>query len=195
MVANEIAASNPDLGVLMRRHGVGAIVPFRNHDHMSAAWILLGDAFSKEVYTPRDFRMVENLFKRLAELFMRKLIFVRRRLSDAQHEARRLGQRSQDLEKAIAGLREDNAALQRVCLQFTEAHAEIAATIASTPIDDGAAARTLDDYVSEFEARLIRETLERCEGNKSMAARLLGLRPNTLHYKLERYGIAPPKRK
>lgn len=50
--------------------------------------------------------------------------------------------------------------------------------------------RSLDDYVAEFEAGIIRETLERCGGNKSKAARLLGLRPNTLHYKLERYGLA-----
>ena len=53
--------------------------------------------------------------------------------------------------------------------------------------------KTLDDYVAELEARVITQTLERCGGNKSKAARLLGLRPNTLHYKLERYGIAPGK--
>ena len=50
--------------------------------------------------------------------------------------------------------------------------------------------KSLDAHVSEFEARLIAQTLERCDGNKSKTARLLGLRPNTLHYKLERYGLS-----
>jgi len=55
--------------------------------------------------------------------------------------------------------------------------------------------RSLDDLVGEYESRLIRQTLERCKGNKSKAARMLGLRPNTLHYKLERYGLSMPARR
>lgn len=50
-------------------------------------------------------------------------------------------------------------------------------------------AKTLEQYVSEFETHIIADTLRHCEGNKSKAARLLGLRPNTLHYKLSRLGI------
>ena len=54
----------------------------------------------------------------------------------------------------------------------------------------------LEEHVAAFEARLIEQTLKRCQGNKSKAARLLGLRPNTLHYKLERYGLGGnPKEK
>lgn len=49
--------------------------------------------------------------------------------------------------------------------------------------------KTLEQYVSEFETNIIADTLRHCEGNKSKAARLLGLRPNTLHYKLSRLGI------
>jgi len=51
--------------------------------------------------------------------------------------------------------------------------------------------KTLDEYLAEFESRILAETLNQCEGNKSRAARLLGLRPNTLHYKLSRLGIDP----
>lgn len=54
--------------------------------------------------------------------------------------------------------------------------------------------RSLEELISELEARIIKQSLQRCEGNKSKAARILGLRPNTLHYKLERYGISSPKR-
>ena len=55
--------------------------------------------------------------------------------------------------------------------------------------------KTLDEHVAEFEAELIRRTLEHCNGNKSKAARMLGLRPNTLHYKMVRHGLAGDRRK
>jgi hypothetical protein len=60
---------------------------------------------------------------------------------------------------------------------------------------EGASLRSLDDLVSEYEAALINQTLQRCNGNKSKAARMLGLRPNTLHYKLERYGLSVSARR
>ncbi len=53
---------------------------------------------------------------------------------------------------------------------------------------------TLDEQIAQFEARIIEQTLKRCGGNKSKTARLLGLRPNTLHYKLERYGLSGTKK-
>ena len=49
--------------------------------------------------------------------------------------------------------------------------------------------RSLDELVRDFEARIIRQTLIKCAGNKAKTARVLGLRPNTLHYKLQRYGF------
>ncbi len=55
--------------------------------------------------------------------------------------------------------------------------------------------RSLDDMVGEFESLIIQQALRRCGGNKSKAARLLGLRPNTLHYKLERYGLSEKTRR
>jgi len=55
--------------------------------------------------------------------------------------------------------------------------------------------KTLEEHVTEFEAAIIKETLERCNNNKSKAAKLLGLRPNTLHYKLARHGMGTDKKK
>lgn len=55
--------------------------------------------------------------------------------------------------------------------------------------------KTLEEHVADFEAAIIKETLERCDGNKSKAAKLLGLRPNTLHYKLARHGMGTGKKK
>ena len=45
---------------------------------------------------------------------------------------------------------------------------------------------TLDRYEEE----LIREAMRRTGGNKSQAARLLGLTRNTLRYRLSKMGIA-----
>jgi DNA-binding protein Fis len=43
--------------------------------------------------------------------------------------------------------------------------------------------------LEDVERDLIEQALERTEGNKSAAARLLGLTRDTLRYRLERYGL------
>ena len=50
----------------------------------------------------------------------------------------------------------------------------------------------LRDETRRFEARLIRQALARTGWHQFRAARLLGLRPTTLHSKMKRYGIRPP---
>jgi len=40
-----------------------------------------------------------------------------------------------------------------------------------------------------MEERLLRQALEQAGGVKAEAARLLGLKPSALYYKLEKYGI------
>lgn len=49
--------------------------------------------------------------------------------------------------------------------------------------------RSLEHRLGELEVGFIRSALAAAKGNKAEAARLLGIRPNTLHYKLRRYGI------
>lgn len=53
----------------------------------------------------------------------------------------------------------------------------------------GGLKKSLPESVAEFEVGLIRQALMSCDGNQAHAARLLGIRPNTLHYKIERYGL------
>jgi len=48
--------------------------------------------------------------------------------------------------------------------------------------------------VGAFETRLIREALERCGGNRTAAARELGMHKTTLHRKIRKLGIEPPTR-
>jgi two-component system response regulator HydG len=47
----------------------------------------------------------------------------------------------------------------------------------------------LTTVVEGLEAKLLREALDRARGVKAEAARLLGLKPSALYYKLEKYGI------
>jgi two-component system, NtrC family, response regulator HydG len=47
----------------------------------------------------------------------------------------------------------------------------------------------LNRIVEGMEERLLREALRKAEGVKAEAARLLGLKPSALYYKLEKYGI------
>lgn len=83
VVANEIVDTKQDIYAVMKQYGVAAIVPFHPHSHSAASWLLLGEAFSDQVYTPRDFRMVEQLFDKMADLFLDKLVAMRTQLADA----------------------------------------------------------------------------------------------------------------
>ena len=47
----------------------------------------------------------------------------------------------------------------------------------------------LNRAMEGLEERLLRQALEQAEGVKAEAARLLGLKPSALYYKLEKYGI------
>jgi two-component system response regulator HydG len=47
----------------------------------------------------------------------------------------------------------------------------------------------LNQAVEGMEEKLIRDALEKADGVKAEAARLLGLKPSALYYKLEKYGI------
>lgn len=147
VVANEIRETSPQLHALMVRQGVAAIVPFFPHSRVARHWLLLGDPFSRSIYTPQDFKHIERLFEGIAGLILDRLIE-----SD-----------------------------------FHRLHAE-AMQLCKDP--DKPLKRPLPESVAEFEAKLIREALTSCHGNQACAARLLGIQPNTLHYKIERHGLS-----
>jgi len=120
-----------------------------------------------------------------------------------------LEQRTQVLEQNLSALREENHALRRQNHALMEEHManakhtlldyldapKKAARRAAQQGAEPPPLKTLDEHLGEYEARLIEQTLESCGGNQAKAARLLGLKPNTLHYKLERYGLAGEKRR
>ena len=147
-VAGEICESRPLLYALMAQHGIAAIVPFFSHSRTARHWLLLGDPFSHSIYTPQDFRQIEQLFEKIAGLLLDRLT-----RPDLGH-----------------------------------AHAKTMQSLKGTATS---LKKSLPDSVAEFEAELIRKTLAACGGNQAHAARLLGIRPNTLHYKIERYSLSP----
>jgi two-component system response regulator HydG len=55
--------------------------------------------------------------------------------------------------------------------------------------DDPGAEWTLEQRLQQIERNILEDTLRQCRGNQAEAARRLGLRPNTLYYKLQRYGM------
>ncbi|HEX9628104.1 MAG TPA: helix-turn-helix domain-containing protein [Acidiferrobacterales bacterium] len=198
LVADEIADSSPRTYRAMRAHKLAAIVPFRTCGPRPSGWLLLGDPFSRHVHTARDFKLVETLFESLAERLKDDFAALRRQLGDVPADNIALRRRLHELEGEIARLRKENVMLQREhAPRLAGAARDPARTFPKGAIASDAAESTgptqgltLARYLSLIEARVIEETLRHCHGNKSEAARLLGLRPNTLHYKLVRYGIA-----
>ena len=49
----------------------------------------------------------------------------------------------------------------------------------------------LKKMIAMMEREIIYLVLEEAHGNQRKAARLLGVRPNTLHYKIQRMGLVP----
>ncbi len=105
VVANEVADRDPATYRLMQNHGVAAIVPFYPHSHSASGWMLLGDAFSEQVYTPLDFKMVEQLFDKMAELFLDKLLAMRTQLAAAERRLQATELRLQEAEAGTVTLR------------------------------------------------------------------------------------------
>jgi two-component system response regulator PilR (NtrC family) len=53
----------------------------------------------------------------------------------------------------------------------------------------GRGEETLDDYLNRLERQAILEALQKCDGNRTAAARLLGVTFRSMRYRLERLGI------
>ena len=113
IVANEIVDSLPDLYASMKSHGVAAIVPFYPHSQHASGWLLLGDSFSKQVYTPLDFRMVEQLFDKMADLFLDKLLTIRTQLASAHIQTRALEAQRLDMQTQLTLLQSEMGALRQ----------------------------------------------------------------------------------
>ena len=73
----------------MLKHRVAAVVPFFPHSSTASRWLLLGEPFSRRVYSNRDFEAVEALFDKMSGLFLDKLLELSARLEDVASTYRR----------------------------------------------------------------------------------------------------------
>ena len=164
LVASEINGLLPDTHALLKKHHVAAVVPFYPHSRIAASWLLLGESFSQSVYTPRDFQALEGLLTKMADLFLDKALEMENQTRETQRK------------------------LQSMQQQYTELKHEL--DVVKQDLENDAEPQTsLEACVAEFESKLIKRTLILCEGNQAEAARRLGLRPNTLYYKLKKYSL------
>lgn len=198
VVANEIADRQPQLYSLMKQYKVGAIVPFNSHSATSAHWMLLGERFSDQVYTPLDFRFVEALFDKIAERFLDNLTLLRSQLADARDEIQDIKRRlalawdeQTALRRRIAQLGEENRILREEKAQLLRRNLRVIDH--SLPQEIVSGQKTLDRYLSDHEAEIVAAALRQCRGNSAKAARLLGIWPNSLAYLLERLGLKSRK--
>jgi N-terminal 7TM region of histidine kinase/Bacterial regulatory protein, Fis family len=196
VVANEIEGSVPGLFGLMRQHKVGAIVPFNLHSATSAHWMLLGEHFSDQVYTPLDFKVVETLFERIAELFLDNMLLLRSQLAEASDELRDYQRRLtvawtelESLRKTLARTEEDNKALRQEKANLIRQSFHVVESGLPDAIESGE--RTLAEYLAESECEIVRAALRDSGGSRIKAARLLGIRSGTLHYLIRRHNIEP----
>lgn len=194
LITHQIAQSRPDTHVLMKNHGVAAIVPFHPHSKTAASWMLLGESFSEQVYTPQDLEMAQTLFDRLADYFIDQQMLMRAQLSEARQEMRALYQRLTNawdrLETRREGLKAGKAESRRLRKHATPSLSNDFGKIQSELLEQEVTGKkTLDEYTAAFEARVIARALEYSGGNQAKAAALLGLRPNTLYYKIRRYRL------
>jgi hypothetical protein len=199
VVANEIADSLPELHALMKHHKVGAIVPFNSHSATSAHWMLLGEYFSDQVYTPLDFRVVEALFDKLAERFIDNLLLLRSQLADANDELR-------DYKRRLAMAWQDLAVARKKSVVLETTNRELREEIAGSrrkkfhvvapelPVEVASGEKTLEAFLAAFledtEATLVRAALKVCHGDKGKAARLLGIADKrAMFYLMQRHQI------
>jgi hypothetical protein len=190
VVTNEIADTLPQTHALLKQHGVAAVVPFFPHSRTAASWMLLGDAFSEQVYTPLDFRMVEQLFDKMGELFLDKLLFLRSQLHDAREQLQTLQLRYDMSQQDAVEAHRQIAVLQRRIAEMERGRAARAPGQVLSLVDSTAEEKPLARQLRDLEARMIMRALQRSGGDIARAAELLELSVATLREGIERCGLA-----
>jgi len=138
VVASELVDRDPAGSELMKRHGVAAIVPFHPSSRKAAGWLLLGDTFSENVYSPLDFRLVEELFDKMADLFLDRVLSMRSELAAT-------GRRLHALEQKYASARAEAEQLRRQNQQLQGANRDLARTLPADSLDTAPRAQEVED--------------------------------------------------
>ena len=166
IVTNEIKDVYPDTHMVMKRHGVAAVVPFYPHTRNASGWLLLGDSFSEHVYTPLDFRLVEKLFGRLADLFLDQLLSMRAQPAEANRQLRSMQHQVEKTESMLAPLQRDVETLRRENMRLLKEQR----------------ADSLGHRRAETSARALAATVTLLARDKPMSRRLCQHFPQTTHF-------------
>lgn len=113
VIASEIQESNPELYRDMDRHGIAAVVPFYPHSEHASGWLLLGRSFANTVYTPLDFQLVEQLFEKMADLFLDKMLTIRTQLAETARALRQSEVQRLQLEQSLVSIETEKFRLVR----------------------------------------------------------------------------------
>ena len=112
-VREELFSARPEIHRNMAQHHISAIVPFYPKTRRAAGWLLMGESFNEQVYSPQDFKMVEQLFDKMADLFLESMVSMRAEISDTEDRLQKQEYSYQQLVIAYQKLEQDNENLQR----------------------------------------------------------------------------------
>ena len=107
VVAEEILESRPGTYSMMKSNGIAAIVPFYPHSETVSGWLLLGDSFNEQVHSPLDFRLVEELFGKMSELFIDRFVTLRSQLRAANRQLYALTTQNESLQEQLGELEKE----------------------------------------------------------------------------------------
>ena len=111
-VREELFSANPETYRNMAQHHISAIVPFYPKTKRAAGWLLMGESFHEQVYSPQDFKLVEQLFYKMADLFLESMVSMRVEIDETEDRLQNLEQSNQQLIIAYQKLEQENKTLQ-----------------------------------------------------------------------------------
>lgn len=196
VVAEEIAETDPELYRLMKRHRVGAVVPFQGEDS-SPHWMVLGEHFNRRVYTPLDFHSVETLFRRITDRFLEDQLLQRAQLEQLHDENAALDREIVAIESDTAQIDRDNALMEDANRRLREDTAQLRREglhlVKAAPVGHGPATpRTLRERLDEVESWFVEAALTHFAGDVGAAARRLGVSAHAMRQLMQRHGLGEP---
>lgn len=118
LVTREMEQADTPLHQALQHHGIAAVVPFYPHSEHASGWLLLGESFANTVYTPLDFRLVEELFDKMADLFLDKMLTIRTQLADTARALRQSEIQRLKLEQSLTSTQAEKQTLAKENLQL-----------------------------------------------------------------------------
>ena len=194
VVVDEIEESDPKLYEIMKRYNVEAVVPFKISPRDPICWVLFESPFVEAVHTPRDFKYLEMLFERIEASLLENVSPLRAQLGEATGKLERVKRQLavswhelEDLRRKV-GLAESER-YQLSLHTDSPSIDHLQALESEVPGEIVSGEQSLWRYLREREAIIVKAALKSCGGDKTRAARLLGVESQVLCRLIERHGL------